>query len=284
MDPQGRLSEPAFPGGRGAGFRSAVRCGFCSLAGPDPRLARRPGRQPDYISLPPARCREAARREAFASGESPRWPRGEGGVSARAAAVAALERGRMWDLSSPTRDQIQIACIGRVSLSATDCYIVHEIYNGENAQDQFEYELEQALEAQYKYIVIEPTRIGDETARWITVGNCLHKTTVLAGTACLFTPLALPLDYSHYISLPAGVLSLACCTLYGISWQFDPCCKYQVEYDAYRLSRLPLHTLTSSTPVVLVRKDDLHRKRLHNTIALAALVYCAKKIYELCAV
>nr|KAF6398745.1 transmembrane protein 11 [Molossus molossus] len=172
----------------------------------------------------------------------------------------------------------------RLSLSATDCYIVHEIYNGENAQDQFEYELEQALEAQYKYIVIEPTRIGDETARWITVGNCLHKTTVLAGTACLFTPLALPLDYSHYISLPAGVLSLACCTLYGISWQFDPCCKYQVEYDAYRLSRLPLHTLTSSTPVVLVRKDDLHRKRLHNTIALAALVYCVKKVYELYAV
>ncbi|KAK1331766.1 hypothetical protein QTO34_009741, partial [Cnephaeus nilssonii] len=172
----------------------------------------------------------------------------------------------------------------RVSLSATDCYIVHEIYNGENAQDQFEYELEQALEAQYKYIVIEPTRIGDETARWITVGNCLHKTTVLAGTACLFTPLALPLDYSHYISLPAGVLSLACCTLYGISWQFDPCCKYQVEYDAYKLSRLPLHTLTSSTPVVLVRKDDLHRKRLHNTIALAALVYCVKKVYELYAV
>lgn len=172
----------------------------------------------------------------------------------------------------------------RVSLSATDCYIVHEIYNGENAQDQFEYELEQALEAQYKYIVIEPTRIGDETARWITVGNCLHKTAVLAGTACLFTPLALPVDYSHYISLPAGVLSVACCTLYGISWQFDPCCKYQVEYNAYKLSRLPLHTLTTSTPVVLVRKDDLHRKRLHNTIALAALVYCVKKVYELYAV
>ncbi|KAL7979261.1 hypothetical protein Chor_015285 [Crotalus horridus] len=171
-----------------------------------------------------------------------------------------------------------------VSLSATDCYIVHEIYNGENAQDQFEYELEQALEAQYKYIVIEPTRIGDETARWITVGNCLHKTAVLAGTACLFTPLALPVDYSHYISLPAGVLSVACCTLYGISWQFDPCCKYQVEYNAYKLSRLPLHTLTTSTPVVLVRKDDLHRKRLHNTIALAALVYCVKKVYELYAV
>ncbi|XP_051244430.1 transmembrane protein 11, mitochondrial isoform X1 [Dicentrarchus labrax] len=166
-------------------------------------------------------------------------------------------------------------------MAATDCYIVHEIYNGENAQDQFEYELEQALEAQYKYIVIEPTRIGDETARWITVGNCLHKTAVLSGAACLLTPLSLPPEYSRYVALPAGALSVACAALYGISWQFDPCCKYQVEYDSQKLSRLPLHTLTSSTPVVLVRRDDVHRKRLHNTIALAALAYCAKKIYEL---
>lgn len=166
-------------------------------------------------------------------------------------------------------------------MAATDCYIVHEIYNGENAQDQFEYELEQALEAQYKYIVIEPTRIGDETARWITVGNCLHKSAVLSGTACLLTPLSLPPEYSRYVALPAGALSVACAALYGISWQFDPCCKYQVEYDSQKLSRLPLHTLTSSSPVVLVRRDDIHRKRLHNTIALAALAYCAKKIYEL---
>lgn len=169
----------------------------------------------------------------------------------------------------------------RAPFSTSEWYIVHEIYNGENAQDQFEYELEQALEAQYKYIVIEPTRIGDETARWISVGNCLHKTAVLSGTFCLLTPLVLPSEYSPYLSLPAGILSLACSTLYGISWQFDPCCKYQVEYDAYKLSRLPLHTLTSSTPVVLVRKDDVHRKRLHNTIALAALAYCVKKLYEI---
>ncbi|XP_053095051.1 transmembrane protein 11, mitochondrial isoform X2 [Pangasianodon hypophthalmus] len=171
-----------------------------------------------------------------------------------------------------------------VMAAAGECYIVHEIYNGENAQEQFEYELEQALEAQYPYIVIEPTRIGDETARWVAVGNCLHKTAVLAGAACLFTPLALPADYSRYVALPAGALSLACAALYGISWQFDPCCKYQVEYDSRKLARLPLHTLTSSTPVVLVRRDDVHRKRLHNTIALAALAYCAKKIYELYAV
>lgn len=211
-------------------------------------------------------------------------PHLQGGKGAARGAVRALRSSAGPPQLAPRSRLLSPAPPRRLSLAATDCYIVHEIYSGENAQDQFECELEQALEAQYKYIVIEPTRIGDETARWITVGNCLHKTTVLAGTACLFTPLALPLDYSHYVSLPAGVLSLACCTLYGISWQFDPCCKYQVEYDAYKLSRLPLHTLTSSTPVVLVRKDDLHRKRLHNTIALAALVYCVKKVYELCAV
>ncbi|XP_060251495.1 transmembrane protein 11, mitochondrial isoform X2 [Ovis aries] len=85
--------SPRSQAAAGRAFRGAVHCGLCSLTGPGSRLARRPGRQLDYISLPPARCREAARREAFASGESPRWPRGEGGVSARAAAVAALERG-----------------------------------------------------------------------------------------------------------------------------------------------------------------------------------------------
>lgn len=179
---------------------------------------------------------------------------------------------------------LSLSSLLRGVMAATECYIVHEIYNGENAQEQFEYELEQALEAQYRYIVIEPTRIGDETARWVAVGNCLHKTAVLAGAACLLTPLALPADYSRYVALPAGALSLACAALYGISWQFDPCCKYQVEYDSQKLSRLPLHTLTSSTPVVLVRRDDVHRKRLHNTIALAALAYCAKRIYELYAV
>ena len=84
--------------------------------------------------------------------------------------------------------------------------------------------------------------------------------------------------------MPLGTLSLFCTGVYTASWQFDPCCKYQVEYDSQKLSRLPLHTLTSSTPVVLVRRDDIHRKRLHNTIALAALAYCAKKIYELYAV
>ncbi|XP_055455204.1 transmembrane protein 11, mitochondrial-like [Psammomys obesus] len=153
---------------------------------------------------------------------------------------------------------------------ATDCYIVHEIYSRENAQDQFEYELE-ALD---EYTVMEPTRPGHDTARRITVGNCLHKKDVLAGAACLFTALAQPLDSSRYISLPAGVLRLACWTLH----------RRQLDPDAYELSvRLPLHTLTSSAPVVRVRKGDLRGKRPRNAKALAALVRWVK-LYELHAV
>lgn len=44
-------------------------------------------------------------------------------------------------------------------------------------------ELEKALELKVEYIVIEPNRLGDETQRWIQVGNCLHKTAVVTGLA-----------------------------------------------------------------------------------------------------
>ena len=65
--------------------------------------------------------------------------------------------------------------------------MIREIYDGENAQERFELELERALEASVPVIVIEPVRLGDETARWIAVGNCLHKTAVIAGLGTVIT-------------------------------------------------------------------------------------------------
>ena len=165
----------------------------------------------------------------------------------------------------------------------TDCAIIHEIYDNGNAQERFEYELDQALEAQRSIIIIEPSRLGDETARWITVGNTLHKISVLAGVSSLVLPMMLPSGrISNCISIPMGSLSAACAALYDVSWQFDPCCKYQVEYDTATLSRLPLHTLTTSTPVVLMRKDDQYRKALHNFIAGIAAICLACKFYHWC--
>ncbi|XP_073458763.1 transmembrane protein 11, mitochondrial-like isoform X1 [Aquarana catesbeiana] len=169
-----------------------------------------------------------------------------------------------------------------IDLPHMDYYVIHEVYDGDFSQEQFEAELDAALEHQYQYIVIEPARLGDETARWISVGNCLHRTSVVTGIVCFLTPLGLPSSSAHYLGLPAGALSVACAALYSVSWQSDPCCHYQVDLSGQKLALLPPGTLRTSSPVVLVRKEDTQRKRLHNFIALTALVYCAKKVFELC--
>ncbi|XP_072044153.1 transmembrane protein 11, mitochondrial-like [Amphiura filiformis] len=164
-----------------------------------------------------------------------------------------------------------------------DCAIIYEVYDNGNAQERFEYELEQHLEAKRSHIIIEPSRLGDETARWITVGNSLHKTSVITGFVSLLAlPAATRWKPANYIGYPMGAVSVICAALYDVSWQFDPCCKYQVEYDAANLSRLPLHKLTSSTPVVLVRKDDKYRKAFHNLFAGIALMYLAYRFYNWC--
>lgn len=65
--------------------------------------------------------------------------------------------------------------------------IIREVYDNENSHETFELELERALEAGCSIIVVEPSRLGDETARWIAVGNCLHKTAVLSGIGAIAT-------------------------------------------------------------------------------------------------
>lgn len=163
--------------------------------------------------------------------------------------------------------------------SEGECVIIHEIYDSEDAHEQFEADLERALENQCKMIAIEPTAIGEETARWIQVGNCLHKTAVIAGLGCFVSPWVLPKALKEPMSLVCGGVSFFCAALYGVSWQFDPCCKYQVEHDTKKLAKLPLGSLTSSSPIVLVRKDDKYRKRLQNLVAGSAFIYCSWKVY-----
>lgn len=65
--------------------------------------------------------------------------------------------------------------------------MIREVYDSEYAHQTFAMELERALDAGCSVIVIEPTQLGEETARWIYVGNCLHKTAVLSGLSALVT-------------------------------------------------------------------------------------------------
>ena len=173
---------------------------------------------------------------------------------------------------------ISLHCFREPQADDHEYEIIREIFENENASEYFENQLDQALETKYRVIIIEPSKLGDETARWITVGNCLHKTAVLSGLVCLASGGVWPDHRLMY--LPLGFTSLVCAGVYTMSWQFDPCCKYQVEYDATQLERLPLHSLTSSSPVVLVRKDDFYRKLLHSSVALAASTYCGYRLYQ----
>jgi len=160
---------------------------------------------------------------------------------------------------------------------STEIAVIREIYDGENAQERFELELERALEAAVPVIVIEPVRLGDETARWIAVGNFLHKTSVLAGLGSIISGIIS--DKHLYLCTPMGLLSLLCTGLYTVSWQFDPCCKYQVEMDTKRLAKLPVNRLTTSSPIVLVRRDDKKRKSLHCTICITAVTITVWRLF-----
>lgn len=138
-------------------------------------------------------------------------------------------------------------------------------------------ELERALEAQAGYIVIEPRNLGDETARWIKVGNCLHKTGVMTG---IVSSLVCGVDNSRgYVITTCGAVSVVCAGVYAISWQYDPCCKYQVEDNVPKLERI-IGCLSSVRPVVLVRRDDTRRKTLHNLFALLSGIICAYRFYN----
>jgi hypothetical protein len=140
--------------------------------------------------------------------------------------------------------------------------------------------LERALEVKANVIIIEPSKLGDETSRWIAVGNCLHKTSVVAGMGCLVTGINWPDNAPLF--MPFGFVSVVCAGVYAVSWQFDPCCKYQIESDVEKIKdRLSyVQNLNTTSPVVLVRRNDTRRKILHNTLALLSIGFTSWRIYE----
>ncbi|KAL2720931.1 hypothetical protein V1478_009977 [Vespula squamosa] len=146
--------------------------------------------------------------------------------------------------------------------------IIREVYDSENAHETFEYELERALESECTLIIIEPSKLGDETSRWITVGNCLHKTATLSGLTAITTGLIW--GDRPYICGTLGFVSLITCGLYTLSWQFDPCCQYQVETDTSKLPHVEvLAILGPSSPTFLKQHKGraIHHQKLKQGLA-----------------
>ena len=158
--------------------------------------------------------------------------------------------------------------------------VIREPYSTDFAAEILEEQLEVALESNVQYIVIEPIQVGNEISSWIRVGNFLHKSSVFSGLLCLSAPLALPTRFKLYTVIPLTSINLLCTGLYDLSWQYDPCCKYQVETRSRQLERLQLQALSMSNPVVLVRRDDKYRKRLHNFLTVCVLSYWSWKVIK----
>lgn len=114
----------------------------------------------------------------------------------------------------------------RSEVKSTTVRVIREVYEGDE-HERFEAELEKALEATVNYIIIEPQRLGDETARWIAVGNCLHKTAVISGIASIVCGSLWP--ERPVFNTPLCAVSIFCTGLYTISWNVDYCCQYQVR-------------------------------------------------------
>ena len=158
--------------------------------------------------------------------------------------------------------------------------IIRHLSECEDEEEEFlEEQLEDALDDRLQYIVIEPEKIGNETTKWIQIGNFLHKTGVLSGVGSIITGLTFPQKCKNYFCIPMGIVSLTCISLYNISWQYDPCCKYQVEHDIRTLEKLEIENLKSSV-VVLKRRDDKYRKRLHNIVGILVVGLFTWKVYE----
>ena len=164
--------------------------------------------------------------------------------------------------------------------SLSEYAIIRGSSDDEDDEDEYlEEQLEDALDDRLQYIIIEPEKIGNETTKWIQIGNFLHKNGVLSGLGSVIISITFPKRYRNYFYIPVGIISLACISLYNISWQYDPCCKYQVEYDTRTLEKLEIDNLRSSV-VVLKRRDDTYRKRLHNIVGTIVVCLFAWKIYK----
>jgi len=182
--------------------------------------------------------------------------------------------------------------------------IVPEIYNDYNqiGYKQALSELDSALDERCPVIVIEPINLGDQTTRWIRIGNGLHKTAVLCGSASALGfwigdpfPDRSARGLWYCLCGTLAVSALASHAIHTVSWQADPCSYYQTETDPGALTRLladanyytggnghPSSTsgIQSASVVVLVKKDLRGRRYLQNSVAALTIATILYRVYK----
>ncbi len=158
--------------------------------------------------------------------------------------------------------------------------MIHNSETSGNTEASLRCQFDEAMERQYCVIVVEPPGLGSECIRWIKLGNFLHKTSVLTTMGFLVTVPIVPTKYAIATTVPLGLFGVCCAAAYSLSWQSDPCCKYQVDYRGQVLTRIPSQDIHCPNPIVLVRRNDKYRKILQNTFSVVVVGYVGLMIYR----
>lgn len=128
----------------------------------------------------------------------------------------------------------------------SELVIIREIFEGAN--ELFENELERAFDIACQTIVIEPSRLGEETARWIRVGNYLQRISIVSGLGSMVTGAVLP--NKPVLSCSLLATSLLSNTIHTLSWQLDPCASYTVESDPAKIQSIITNKFADNVSLV----------------------------------
>ena len=159
--------------------------------------------------------------------------------------------------------------------------VIREIYNGVDAQELFENELDRALESGCDVILIEPQRLGEDTARWIGLGDCLHKTVLVTGSGSVASSILW--EERPYIYCPLTGLGLLCAAFYNFSWKQDPCSMYRTCSEKERDRRLENITAQREKHTVLVKRnagENGHRSLIQSAVTLISFTFSVWKLYK----
>uniref|UniRef100_A0A182J857 Uncharacterized protein n=1 Tax=Anopheles atroparvus TaxID=41427 RepID=A0A182J857_ANOAO len=167
---------------------------------------------------------------------------------------------------------------GASELISPSVRVIREVYEGENALEMFQADLNKALFDKVRFIIIEPTRLGEETERWIAVGNCLHKTALISGAASFAIGLVWREKLTIY-SASFCAVSMFCTSLYAFCWTCDPCVEYQVERKPRNLMKI-LVPEGASSPVVLVHTGNRFATISHRIVTALATSVCVWTVYR----
>ncbi|KAF0986992.1 hypothetical protein HZS_3161, partial [Henneguya salminicola] len=136
--------------------------------------------------------------------------------------------------------------------------------------------LEDTLEFSPNFVIIESESFAVRIAKWLAMGNLLHKAATISGLFSFFINIlskyANPYPTAQIIRITLACISLSTSFMYNFFWSPDPCSKYQIVKNSSQLRKFNYLKKKRTKPsLILIKKNDKYRKILHSFLSLAAI-------------